>query len=51
MYMFKLAKKLTRNVSNIFNVNYKDARMSVAFIVNFEHISHFILQLNRTNKC
>ena len=37
--------KNTRNVSNIFKFNNKDTRTSFASIVNFEHISHFILLL------
>ena len=37
---------LTRNMSNIFKVNNKDTRTTpVTSIVNFEHISHFILLL------
>ena len=39
-------KKPTSNVLNIFKVNNKlNSKTSVAFIVNFEYISHFILQL------
>ena len=42
--MFKVTKK--HNVSNIFKVNNKDTRTtSGASVVNFEHISHFTLQL------
>ena len=37
--MFKLSKKDTRNVSDIFKVNNKDIETSAAFSVNFEHIS------------
>ena len=39
--MFKLSKP-TLETSNIFKVNSKDTR---TVSVNFEHISHFILQL------
>ena len=45
--MFKVSKKSPKrwnNVSNIFKVNHKDTRaMFGASIINFEHISHFIL--------
>ena len=44
--MFKLSKKNTRNVSTILKVKNEGTRtMSVASIVNFEHISHFFLLL------
>ena len=45
-------KKQTRNMPNTFKVNnYKDtSTMSVASIVNFEHILQFILLLINLNK-
>ena len=44
IYMFKLSKKNTRNVLNIFLISSKHIRMvSLASIINFEHILHFIL--------
>ena len=46
----KSAKKQSKNVPNIFKVNYKDTKMtSGVSIVNFEHILHFVLLLILVN--
>ena len=45
IYMLKVCIKNTRNVSNMFKFNNTNTRTSFASIVNFEHISHFILLL------